>query len=305
VNSAVGQNEGSAKIFSFGRLAGLSAEDTLVLFGEHYRDVKNTPSGTSHANIRAFMKNGWAGVKFPDGFAFTRTTTEGCESVALLSRLASENKIWLVGGSIPELEGDHVYNTCLVFAPDGGISARHRKAHLFDIDVAATESRPAIKFKESDILSAGEELTLVDLPWCRAGIGICYDIRFPEYALSLRQHGAKLLIYPGAFNMTTGPAHWSILVQGRAVDTQSYIALASPARSANKDDYQAYGHSMLVSPWGEVKSEGEHEPGVWVTEVDPSEADRIRQQVPTSTQKRGNLYAPYAAVDAQKRARTV
>jgi len=244
------------------------------------------------------MKTGWAGVRFPDGFALSRKTTEGCQTVALLSSLARENRIWLVGGSFPELEDEHVYNTCLVFGPDGGISARHRKAHLFDIDVAATDQRPAIKFKESDVLSSGEELTLVDLPWCRAGIGICYDLRFPEYALALRQQGAKMLIYPGAFNMTTGPAHWSILAKGRAVDTQAYVALVSPARSSDPQDYQAYGHSMIVNPWGEVDVEAGHDTGVWLAEVDPSEADRIRQQVPTSQQKRGNLYVPYAATTA-------
>merc|ERR1719323_493538 len=126
-----------------------------------------------------------------------------------------------------------------------------------------------MKFKESDVLSSGEQLTLVDLPWCRAGVGICYDVRFPEYALACRQRGAKLLIFPGAFNMTTGPAHWTLLARGRAVD------------------YQAYGHSMLVSPWAEVVTEADHTPGVWMAEVDPSEVDRIREQVPPATRSAG------------------
>mmetsp|Transcript_42137 Transcript_42137/g.58615 ORF Transcript_42137/g.58615 Transcript_42137/m.58615 type:complete len:166 (+) Transcript_42137:1-498(+) len=160
-----------------------------------------------------------------------------------------------------------------------------------------------MKFKESDVLSAGETMTLVDLPWCRAGVGICYDARFPELALAMRAQGAKVLIYPGAFNMTTGPAHYQLLARGRAVDTQSYVAFASPARSSDKNDYQAWGHSQLVSPWAEVVVEAEHEPGVWVVEIDPSEADRIREQVPTSYQKRGDLYAPYAQLEDTKRRR--
>jgi omega-amidase len=221
-------------------------------------------------------------------------TTEAAQSGKLLSDLAKQHKVWLVGGSIPELDGDKIYNTCLVFDPEGAIVGRHRKAHLFDIDVPATASRPAMKFKESDVLSPGEQLTLVDLPWCRMGVGICYDVRFPEYALALRGSGAKLLVYPGAFNTTTGPAHWSVLVRGRAVDTQAYVAMISPARSENKEDYQAYGHSMVVNPWAEVMVEAEEKPGVWVTEVDPAEADRIRMQVPTSFQKKSNLYSPYA-----------
>jgi len=224
-------------------------------------------------------------------------------SVKLLCELARELKIWIVGGSLPELHEDKIYNTCLVLNPSGGIVAKHRKVHLFDIDVAATASRPAMKFKESDVLSAGETMTLVDLPWCRAGVGICYDARFPELALAMRAQGAKVLIYPGAFNMTTGPAHYQLLARGRAVDTQSYVAFASPARSSDKNDYQAWGHSQLVSPWAEVVVEAEHEPGVWVVEIDPSEADRIREQVPTSYQKRGDLYAPYAQLEDTKRRR--
>jgi len=212
----------------------------------------------------------------------------------LLSDLAKEHNVWIVGGSVPELDGDKVYNTCCVFDTKGQIVARHRKVHLFDIDVAATDKRPAMKFKESDVLSAGESLTLVDFPWCRAGIGICYDVRFPEMALALRKRGAKFLIYPGAFNMTTGPAHWQVLSRGRANDTQCYVAMVSPSRSTDPKDYQAWGHTTLVNPWAEVVVEAEHEAGVWVVEVDPSEADRIREQVPTSYQKKEDLYVPYA-----------
>lgn len=234
---------------------------------------------------------------------------EDAPTAKLLSDLALEHKVWIVGGSIPELEDDKVYNTCLVFNDQGHICARHRKAHLFDIDVPATDKRPAIKFKESDVLSAGQSLTLVDFPWVRAGIGICYDVRFPEYALALRRRGAKLLIYPGAFNLTTGPAHWSVLSRGRANDTQCYVAMVSPSRSTDPNDYQAWGHSTLVSPWAEIMVEAEHQPGVWVAEVDPSECDRIREQVPTSYQKRADLYVPYAddaeedAAQGQKRKR--
>mmetsp|Transcript_93452 Transcript_93452/g.185414 ORF Transcript_93452/g.185414 Transcript_93452/m.185414 type:complete len:376 (+) Transcript_93452:1-1128(+) len=301
VSSTPGQNAGSAKVFSLGRLLGLGADETLLLFGQHYRDVQKTPEETSHGNIRAFMQTGWDGVEFPDGLALAPKEKTGMPTFALLSSLAKEHKTWIVGGSLAELDGDAVYNTCLVFGPDGGLVAKHRKAHLFDIDVAATDKRPAMKFKESDVLSAGNQLTMVDLPWCRAGVGICYDVRFPEYALALRNQGAKLLIFPGAFNMTTGPAHWSVLARARAVDTQAYIAMVSPARSEDPGDYQAWGHSMLVNAWAEVVHEAEHMPGVWVAEVDPSEVDRIRGQVPTSYQKRADLYVPYA--DASKRAK--
>jgi len=295
-SNKAGENAGSAKVLSFAKLAGLSEQESLLLFGQHYRDTMAAPDGTSHGNIRAFMKTGWAGVAFPEGLALAPIPTIGDESptVQFLQTAAMEHKIWLIGGSFPELEHTLVYNTCLVFNPDGAIVARHRKAHLFDIDVAATASRPAMKFRESDVLSAGEQVTLVDLPWCRAGVGICYDIRFPEYAMACRQRGAKFIVYPGAFNMTTGPAHWSLLVRGRATDTQCFVSMVSPARSTDKEDYQAYGHSMVAGPFGEVLAEAEHGDGVFVVDIDPSEADRIRNQIPTSFQKREDLYVPYA-----------
>jgi len=305
-SSAAGENGGSSKILSFGWITGLSEKETLVLFGQHYRDVVASPEGTSHGNIRAFMKTGWGGVTFPQGVSLTPVEGENAtQSITLLSKLARDNKIWLFGGSVPELEFGKVYNTCFVFNPDGRIVARHRKTHLFDIDVAASAKAPAMKFSESDVLSAGDSLTFVDLPWCRTGVGICYDMRFPEMALAMREQGAKLLIYPGAFNTNTGPAHWSVLGRGRAVDTQSYVAMVCPARSTNPDDYQAYGHSMVITPWAVVMTEAEHEVGVWVSEIDPSEVDRIRAQVPTSNQKRGDIYAPYANYEGgSKRARS-
>mmetsp|Transcript_82343 Transcript_82343/g.255935 ORF Transcript_82343/g.255935 Transcript_82343/m.255935 type:complete len:255 (+) Transcript_82343:2-766(+) len=234
--------------------------------------------------------------EYGERLAPSAAEADGAETFAALSELARRHGVWLVGGSLPELAGDKVYNTCLVLSPDGAVVARHRKAHLFDIDVAATEGRPAMRFRESDVLSAGDQLTLVDLPWCRAGVGICYDVRFPEYALALRRAGARLLLYPGAFNMTTGPAHWSLLARARAVDAQAYVAMASPARSPDPEDYQAWGHSMLVGPWADVVAEAGHGPEVLVAEVDPAEADRIREQVPTSGQKRADLYVPYASL---------
>jgi omega-amidase len=232
-----------------------------------------------------------------------KAADDSCPTVKLLAELATKHGIWLIGGSLPELEGDKVYNTCLVVSPAGEIVAKHRKVHLFDIDVPAKDDKPAIKFKESDVLSGGDDLTIVDLPWCRVGLGICYDVRFPEHALCLRQRGAKLLVYPGAFNMNTGPVHWSLLGQARAVDAQCFMAMVSPARSEDPKDYQAWGHSLLVSPWAKVLVEAEHAPGVFVHEVDPAEADRIRAQVPTTMQKRSDLYLPYADERATKQAK--
>eukprot|EP00913_Durusdinium_trenchii_P010447 g9794.t1 len=229
--------------------------------------------------------------------------SDSSPSVKLLCEMAREHKVWIFGGSLPELEGDKVYNTTLVLNPEGGIApwAKDLKKNPCDPCDVFTFGAPC--GLESDVLSVGESMTLVDLPWCRVGVGICYDSRFPELALAMRAEGAKVLVYPGAFNMTTGPAHYQLLARGRAVDTQSYVVFCSPSRSPDKNDYQAWGHSQLINPWAEIVVEAEHEPGVWVVEVDPSEADRIREQVPTSYQKRGDLYAPYAELEDVKRRR--
>jgi omega-amidase len=148
-------------------------------------------------------------------------------SVSMLCQQAKDLGIWLVGGSVPEQTettlGRKIYNTSLVINPDGNIVGKHRKVHLFDIDVPGR-----VTFKESDSLTGGDSVTVVDTPWGGLGVGICYDIRFPELAGIMRQRGANLIIYPGAFNMTTGPAHWELLQRARAVDNQVQYSTLDP-----------------------------------------------------------------------------
>ncbi len=123
------------------------------------------------------------------------------ESCKVLADAAKSNKVVLIGGSIPERDGNALFNTCTVWSPDGDLIAKHRKMHLFDIDIPGK-----ITFKESDALSAGNTFTTFKTPWTNIGIGICYDIRFADLAqiYSRDPHNCGLLIYPGAFNMTTG-----------------------------------------------------------------------------------------------------
>uniref|UniRef100_A0A9J7XFD2 omega-amidase n=1 Tax=Cyprinus carpio carpio TaxID=630221 RepID=A0A9J7XFD2_CYPCA len=168
------------------------------------------------------------------------------ESTQVLSEAAKECGVYLVGGSIPEEDGGKIYNTCSIFGPDGKLLVKHRKIHLFDIDVPGK-----IRFQESETLSPGNSLSMFETPFCKVGVGICYDIRFAELAQIYAKKGCQLLVYPGAFNMTTGPAHWELLQRGRAVDNQVYVAAASPARDESAS-YVAWGHSSVVNPWGEV-----------------------------------------------------
>jgi len=205
-------------------------------------------------------------------------------SCQLLKETARKHKIYLIGGSIPEKADGKLFNTCTVWCPDGNLLAIHRKIHLFDIDIPGK-----ITFKESESLTAGNNFTTFDTPWCKVGLGICYDIRFAELAQIYRDKGCKLLVYPGAFNMTTGPAHWELLARGRALDNQVYVATPSPARDSSAD-YVAWGHSSIVSPWGEVVSTTDEKESIVYADVDLPLLNDIRDQVPISRQKRSDLY---------------
>ena len=258
------------------------------------------------------------------------------ESARALSEAAATSGVAVVGGSISEKEANAIdpslppklFNTCLVFGPDGKLLAKHRKAHLFDIDIPGK-----ITFLESETLAPGGGATTVDVPCpkrktlgpssssapaaaasasassppppvVRLGIGICYDLRFPDYASVLTRRGAQVLIYPGAFSSTTGPAHWELLARARAVDSQAFVALCSPARiseaeaervanesGGKKKPYVAHGHSLAVSPWGEVLVDAGAEPVRVVTaELDLAEVETRRRNMPLADQRRWDLY---------------
>ncbi|XP_034003577.1 omega-amidase NIT2 [Trematomus bernacchii] len=207
------------------------------------------------------------------------------ESTELLSEAARENQVYLVGGSIPEEDGGKLYNSCIVFGPDGKIILKHRKIHLFDIDVPGK-----IRFQESETLSPGDTLSMFETPFCKVGVGICYDIRFAELAQLYSRQGCQLLVYPGAFNMTTGPAHWELLQRARAVDNQLYVATASPARDESSS-YVAWGHSTVVNPWGEVISKAGTEEEVIYADIDLQYLADVRQQIPITAQRRHDLYS--------------
>lgn len=209
-------------------------------------------------------------------------------STHMLITIARKLGVWIVGGSFPERDSssgiDKLYNTCQVIDPTGMVVARHRKVHLFDIDVPGK-----IAFKESDSLSAGDAITTVNTPWGMLGVGICYDIRFPELALLMRQRGCKMLVYPGAFNMVTGPAHWELLQRARAVDNQLFVAACSPARIEGSG-YVAWGHSSVISPWGEVIATANAEETIVHAVLDMTQVDTMRQNIPCWSQKRSDMY---------------
>ncbi|PXF45130.1 Omega-amidase NIT2-B [Gracilariopsis chorda] len=209
-------------------------------------------------------------------------------SLKVLQDLAQETGMYIVGGSVPEISEGKVYNTSMTVSPTGGLIAKHRKTHLFDIDVPG-----GIKFKESDALTAGDSATAFHIPELSltAGVAICYDMRFPELAMvQARQLNASLLIYPGAFNLTTGPAHWELLIRARALDNQVFVAACSPARATSGDGYKAWGHSMVVDPWGKVVASTEEKESLVIADIHLSRVEQVRKAIPTSKQRRRDVY---------------
>ncbi|KAF8934270.1 putative nitrilase family protein [Dissophora ornata] len=213
-------------------------------------------------------------------------------SVKALSSMAKDAKAYLIGGSIPERDetDGKIYNTCTIYNPDGEIIATHRKVHLFDIDVPGK-----IRFQESETLTAGNQLTHVDTDFGKIGVGICYDIRFPEPAMIAARQGCFAMIYPGAFNMVTGPLHWELLQRARAVDNQIFVAACSPARDLSAN-YHAWGHSTVVGPAGNVLQTMDEKQGIIYADLDLTNMAEFRQSIPLTTQRRFDLYADISKV---------
>ncbi len=210
---------------------------------------------------------------------------EGGPVWSRLSSLAREHGIYLAAGSVPERdEAGKVYNTAYVFDRDGRQIAKHRKVHMFDIQVEGGQH-----FRESETLTPGDACTVFDTEFGKIGLCICFDFRFPELARRMVLEGARLILVPAAFNMTTGPAHWELMFRSRAVDNQCFVAGTSCARDMQAN-YVAWGHTLLVSPWGDVIEEMGEEEGVIVNTIDLSYADKVRRELPLLSARREEVY---------------
>lgn len=205
-------------------------------------------------------------------------------SLREVSHKAAELGIYVFAGSIPEEEDGRIYNSCFVFDRDGKVIGRHRKLHLYDVDI-----KGGIRFIESETLAQGSDITVVDTEYCRIGVGICYDIRFPELARLMAIEGAEMLIFPSVFNTVTGNAHWELLVRTRAVDNQTYVAAVSAARD-NSSSYKAYGNSMIADPWGNVMCRAGEGEEVIFADIDPSLISKVRNELPLLKHRREDIY---------------
>ncbi|KAM7310661.1 omega-amidase NIT2-like [Ixodes scapularis] len=219
----------------------------------------------------------------PKDFSINAESIPG-RSSEMLSSCAKESQVYLVGGTLSERGNGKCYNTCLVYGPDGSMLAKHRKVHLFDVNIPGK-----LIFSESTFLAPGDGLTIFNTPFCRVGLGVCYDIGFAPFAQAYAQLGCKLLVFPAAFNMITGPKYWDLLWRCRAFDNQVYVASVSPARDETAS-YVTWGHSMFVGPSGEVVREAGVGEELILADVDLNHLVSMRDQMPKIKHKRNDIY---------------
>jgi len=213
----------------------------------------------------------------PDGGAKLASSFDEAHDPALpvFSALAKELNVWLLIGSLAiKVSDSKTANRSFLFAPDGSVAARYSKIHLFDVALASGEV-----YRESNTVAGGGEAVVADTALGAIGLTICYDVRFPLLYRKLAQKGAFLLTVPSAFTVPTGEAHWHVLLRARAIENGAFVV--APAQGGlHANGRKTYGHSLIVSPWGEVLAEAGTDPGVTLAEIDPSLSERAREKVP-------------------------
>jgi len=213
----------------------------------------------------------------PDGGAkLARSFDEaGDPALPVFAALAKELKIWLLIGSLAiKVSDNKTANRSFLLAPDGSIRARYSKIHLFDVELASGEV-----YRESNTVAGGGEAVMADTDWGRIGLTVCYDVRFPQLYRKLAQEGAFLFTVPSAFTVPTGVAHWHVLLRARAIENGAFV-LAPAQGGLHANGRKTYGHSLIVSPWGEVLAEAGGDPGVIVADIDPELSKQAREKVP-------------------------
>ena len=197
-------------------------------------------------------------------------------SLATLRGLARKLGVYIHIGSLAiKISPDRAANRSFLVDPKGDIAARYDKIHMFDVDLAESES-----YRESRNYRPGELAVLADLPWGRLGLTVCYDLRFPALYRALAEAGATMLAIPSAFTKQTGEAHWHVLIRTRAIENGCFVFAAAQG-GKHENGRETYGHSLIVDPWGRILAEGGIEPGVVMAEIDPAEVAIARARIPS------------------------
>ena len=201
------------------------------------------------------------------------------------SSLARQYGVWLHCGSIGErIEGEErLFNTCLLFDPKGNLAGRYEKIHLFDVDIKNGPST-----RESDTKKAGKSIRVCDTDFCKVGLSICYDMRFPELYRIMALRGARIMFVPANYTLFTGKDHWETILRTRAIENQCYVV--APAQIGKKPAFQSYGRSMIINPWGVVLATAEDRECVIYADIDPDYVDVIRAQLPSLPNRQPDAY---------------
>ena len=196
-----------------------------------------------------------------------------------LRKFAKEKKIWMVIGSLAVRDFENkIFNRGFVVDDEGNVHSRYNKIHLFDVQLSKTEV-----YRESELLSSGNEAVLVRTPVAVLGYSICYDLRFPNLYRELAQAGAEILLVPAAFTKKTGAAHWHILNRARAIENCAFI-LAPCAVGPVPGGGECYGHSLIINPWGKILADGGGEnSGIVQMDIDIEEVALARNKIPSLT----------------------
>ena len=202
-------------------------------------------------------------------------------TLAALRDLAARRGIWLLIGSLAlktDDAGGRFANRSFLIAPDGCITARYDKIHMFDVEISESES-----YRESAGYRPGDRAVLAETPLGTIGMTICYDVRFPHLYRNLAQRGAQILTVPSAFSPVTGAAHWHILLRARAIEAGAYVfapAQTGTHAAVRGKPRQTFGHSLAIAPWGEVLADGGTGPGVIYVDLNMSEVAKARKRIP-------------------------
>lgn len=258
-------------------------------------------SGTNlDANLneaaRLIEQTAEAGAKLcvlPENFAFMGSDAEQrklCEPASggkiqqFLAQQAEKHCIWIVGGTMPlqARASDKVRAACLVFDDKGQQQGRYDKIHLFDVQLT---ERDQDRYTESALIEAGSSIQVLDTPFGRLGLAICYDLRFPELFRQLSAQGAEIIALPSAFTATTGKAHWETLVRARAIENLCFVVAANQG-GYHVDGRETYGDSMIVDPWGQVLARHPKHTGLACATCDLSYLRQLRERFPVLSHRR-------------------
>lgn len=209
-----------------------------------------------------------------DLFAAIRPEGED-QMLAAAREIARQNSLHFHLGSLAIREGEKIANRGFLIGPDGEITARYDKLHLFDVDLPNGES-----WRESNTYTAGKCGVVAPLGEAVLGMGICYDIRFPYLFRALAEAGADILSAPACFTKQTGEAHWVVLQRARAIETGSFMISAAQG-GTHEDGRETFGHSIIIDPWGRVLAEAGDAPGVIIAEIDLAKVADARGRIPT------------------------